>query len=96
MNVILRVLVLCGGLATTVSPVGPSGPFNGYQLDVTVTICPVGPMDKAPAYGAGDSGFESLAGLLLLIFAGCTAVHAAVSFQGFQSGNCKWVLRNLP
>ena len=25
--------------------------------------CPVGPMDKAPASGAGDSGFESPAGL---------------------------------
>ena len=25
--------------------------------------CPYGPMDKAPAYGAGDSGFESQYGL---------------------------------
>ena len=25
--------------------------------------CPVGPMDKAPVYGTGDSGFDSLAGL---------------------------------
>lgn len=25
---------------------------------------PYGPMDKAPAYGAGDSGFESRYGLL--------------------------------
>ena len=32
--------------------------------------CPYGPMDKAPAYGAGDSGFESRYGLFLqlLIF----------------------------
>ena len=27
---------------------------------------PYGPMDKAPAYGAGDSGFESQYGLLFL------------------------------
>ena len=29
---------------------------------------PYGPMDKAPAYGAGDSGFESQYGLLFLGF----------------------------
>ena len=28
--------------------------------------CPYGPMDKAPAYGAGDSGFESQYGLFFL------------------------------
>jgi hypothetical protein len=30
--------------------------------------CPYGPMDKAPAYGAGDSGFESQYGLNLFLF----------------------------
>jgi hypothetical protein len=30
--------------------------------------CPYGPMDKAPAYGAGDSGFESQYGLSFCIF----------------------------
>ena len=30
--------------------------------------CPYGPMDKAPAYGAGDSGFESQYGLILFLF----------------------------
>ena len=29
--------------------------------------CPYGPMDKAPAYGAGDSGFESQYGLNLFL-----------------------------
>ena len=31
--------------------------------------CPYGPMDKAPAYGAGDSGFESQYGLFFLVVA---------------------------
>jgi hypothetical protein len=30
--------------------------------------CPYGPMDKAPAYGAGDSGFESQYGLSFFFF----------------------------
>jgi hypothetical protein len=30
--------------------------------------CPYGPMDKAPAYGAGDSGFESQYGLNIFLF----------------------------
>ena len=30
--------------------------------------CPYGPMDKAPAYGAGDSGFESRYGLSFFFF----------------------------
>ena len=29
--------------------------------------CPYGPMDKAPAYGAGDSGFESQYGLVFFL-----------------------------
>ena len=29
--------------------------------------CPYGPMDKAPAYGAGDSGFESQYGLIFFV-----------------------------
>ena len=29
--------------------------------------CPYGPMDKAPAYGAGDSGFESQYGLNIFL-----------------------------
>ena len=33
----------------------------GRSLQVVVS--PYGPMDKAPAYGAGDSGFESRNGL---------------------------------
>ena len=33
-----------------------SSPTSGDQH------CPVGQMDKAPAYGAGDSGFDSQAG----------------------------------
>ncbi len=33
------------------------------------TSCrPYGPMDKAPAYGAGDSGFESQYGLVFFVF----------------------------
>ena len=40
------------------------------QLDYTEivsdqTASPYGPMDKAPAYGAGDSGFESQYGLFV-------------------------------
>jgi hypothetical protein len=31
--------------------------------------CPYGPMDKAPAYGAGDSGFESQYGLFVFVYA---------------------------
>ena len=33
-------------------------------LDSDWYVSPYGPMDKAPAYGAGDSGFESRYGLL--------------------------------
>ena len=34
---------------------------NGSQR--LYNVCLVGPMDKAPVYGTGDSGFESPAGL---------------------------------
>ena len=33
--------------------------------------CPYGPMDKAPAYGAGDSGFESRYGLFPFYVRSC-------------------------
>ena len=39
----------------------------GWDLNRTRS-CPYGPMDKAPAYGAGDSGFESQYGLNLFLF----------------------------
>jgi hypothetical protein len=32
-----------------------------------IRSCPYGPMDKAPAYGAGDSGFESQYGLNIFL-----------------------------
>jgi hypothetical protein len=34
---------------------------DGLQISMS---SPYGPMDKAPAYGAGDSGFESQYGLI--------------------------------
>ena len=39
----------------------------GCQHLVFESYRPYGPMDKAPAYGAGDSGFESQYGLILLL-----------------------------
>jgi hypothetical protein len=43
------------------------GKFSSFVLMrrrfLTYIRCPYGPMDKAPAYGAGDSGFESRYGL---------------------------------
>jgi hypothetical protein len=35
-----------------------------FELHPRIEQSPYGPMDKAPAYGAGDSGFESRYGLL--------------------------------
>ena len=38
-------------------------PLRFCRLFSFSMYCPYGPMDKAPAYGAGDSGFESQYGL---------------------------------
>jgi hypothetical protein len=36
---------------------------RGWRIDRCRCKSPYGPMDKAPAYGAGDSGFEFRQGL---------------------------------
>ena len=45
--------------------------FSSYYFSSSSLLpCnrPYGPMDKAPAYGAGDSGFESRYGLFFSIY----------------------------
>ena len=42
----------------------PVEPFFGMCF----AWSPYGPMDKAPAYGAGDSGFESRYGLVFVFY----------------------------
>jgi hypothetical protein len=45
--------------------------------------CPYGPMDKAPAYGAGDSGFESQYGLNLFLFRSLQTVFCVRVREGW-------------
>jgi hypothetical protein len=40
------------------------------SVSIQIVISPYGPMDKAPAYGAGDSGFESQFGYAILFRCG--------------------------
>ena len=65
--------------------------------------CPYGPMDKAPAYGAGDSGFESQYGLNIFLFRSLQTIFFVrvrerwfTIPQGVPSPYRPWTLMFLP
>jgi hypothetical protein len=57
-----------------------TSPNKTITLCHTLQVSPYGPMDKAPAYGAGDSGFESQYGLL---FFSCGSTKARIELATF-------------